>query len=364
MTLAALVLSGVMKAPVMTQQNSVSARSVRISKSFYYFAFNIPKLNIEESSFHDFLDSAITFDSVQRLYKGHYLVRPDVPGLGDDIVIKASVFENCHAKLDGGAISHFSQDVGTLTCVGVTFVNCTSGPNPSDGGCIYFSGESSRIDRCCAFRCRAGRDGHSFCISIKGGQETPNHVNRSTSIECAPVKEACGWQSLYLGFGKIRLADYNSTKNAVTTQAGSFMMHTIDSDAIALHLTVVNNVGPWIVYFFGRQGSIIDRSNFISNVCINRDESGGIFHFHKYGMIKDCYVSGNIGQLFKKNRADASLKVMNTIFDVAMEEEPDGVSFDPNCRFDEPFIETLELAHLNTFLCHGVRNVEEKPISK
>jgi hypothetical protein len=289
-----------------------------------------------------------------RLYAGHVTTRPAGPAMGDTIVVRDAFFINCFATVDGGAISHFSPDAGTLSVTRTTFVNCRSGRNPGDGGCIYFSGESSRISSCCVFRCFAGRDGHSFCVSIRGGRPNPNHVNLTTVTNCGDA--SVGWQTLYLGFGQIRIWEYNSTNNSVYFQAAAFMIHTMDSDANASFLTVCHDNGPWIVYFFGRAGSTIRSANFIANRCRGYPELPGsrtmivkgVFYFHKYGRIVDCVVLGNDGELFKGNRPGAEVVVANCVFDRDIG-QPSGVRAQ-QCTVGRG-AQTHRLTHMNTALC-------------
>jgi hypothetical protein len=303
-----------------------------------------------------FLTRTLPSDPPSHLYTGHFSSRPARPAMGATIVVQDAFFVQCFATVDGGAISHFSPDAGTLSVTRVTFVDCRSGRNPGDGGCIYFSGTSSAISLCCVFRCFAGRDGHSFCVSIRGGGARVNCVNLTTVTNCGSA--SIGWQTLYLGFGQIRIRDYNSTNNSVYFQAAAFMMHTMDSDADAAFLTVCHDNGPWIVYFFARAGAAISKANFVANVCRGYPELPGsktmivkgVFYFHKGGRIVDCIVLRNEGELFKGNRHDAEVTVANCVFDRDIG-APRGVAVH-KCTV-EPGAHTYSLVHFNTAMCEG-----------
>jgi hypothetical protein len=230
--------------------------------------------------------AAIDPQPTPHAYKGLFKIRPAQPAMGDEIIVTDSFFLDCRAQVDGGALSHFSPDAGTLSVTRTTFIRCRSGRNPGDGGCIYFSGAASEISSSCVSHCCAGRDGHSFCISIRGGRPSHNFLNVTAAVNCGKRDVPIGWQTLYLGFGQIRISDYNCSKNTVDFQAAAFMMHTMDSDAVATFATVEANRGPWIVYFFGQAGSRIAKCNVIGNVLAG-EAPRGVFYYHKYGVVED-----------------------------------------------------------------------------
>lgn len=357
---------------------SSSKQNIYLSKSYIFnsftsFIYNVNSISIfiKRSTFGNFLNSAIFIQKEIIKYNEIFNGRPDQPNVGDEIICHDAFFINCTSKLDGGAISHFSPFEGTLNVQRTTFVNCHSGPAPGDGGCIYFTGQKSLIGSCCVIHCSAARDGHSFCISIKtpltesessknnNYEIQPNFCNETSILHSSPKNSARGWQSLYLGFGKIRMLDLNSTENAVVKQSGSFMMHTIDSDAIALHCTIKKNIGPWIVYLYGKFGSSIEESNFVGNIVTKNDESGLIM-FHKLSQLNNCFISHLQGKLFKGNRKGAEITVNNCIFDAEFDNEPGVIR--NNCRFDIKGVRTLPLAHLNTGLCVSQRDLANDPI--
>ena len=347
--------------PYLSQHRSATLNGCRLFGSFSTFAYNIRHLDVRSSRFSNFLDSAISLDSSSsvKTYNSLYESRPDQPGVGDNIEIRDSYFYNCISRSDGGAINYFSPDSGEIVVSSTTFVQCHSGPNPADGGCIAFTGRKSIIVSSCATQCTAGRNGHSFSMTIAAGKPQCNHLNQSSVVECAPKETARGWQSTFLSYGQIRVADFNSSYNAVATQAGSLMMHTFDSDAVCLHSTISNNIGPWIVYIYGKQGSALEQCNVYGNICANKDQNGVIM-FHKHGVIESCLFANNIGRLFKQNREKASILVSNCVADVVFDHEP-GVET-TNCRFDQPDVQTYVLAHLNTAMCPAKRDVLKNPI--
>lgn len=359
---------------VSNQQNIYMSKST-IFNSINSFIYNVNSASyfIKGSTFGNFLNSAILIQKESMKYNTIFTERPVQPNAGDAIICFDSIFINCSSKLDGGAVSHFSSFEGTLDVQRTTFVNCNSGPAPGDGGCIYFTGQKSNIDSCCVLRCSAGRDGHSFCISIRSPLSStdskntndyevqPNYCNRTSITQSSPKKSARGWQSLYLGFGKIRIIDLNSTENAVVSQAGSFMMHTMDSDAVALHCTIAKNIGPWIVYLYAKFGSAIEESNFVGNLVTKQEESGLIM-FHKLGQLNNCFISHLQGKLFKGNREGAEITVNNCVFDVEFDNEPGVIR--NNCRFDIKGVMTLPLAHFNTELCASQRDLSKNPIQE
>lgn len=365
-TLIGLTLRGIAGlSPYLSQQRSVALLNSHLYESITSFSYNVNHLYVRGSSFCNFLDSPI---SIQRkegihLYNKHYEARPEQPAIGDHIDIQDAYFYKCISRSDGGAINYFSPDSGTLSVQQTTFLQCHSGPNPTDGGCIAFNGLKSIIQTSCASQCSAGRNGHSYSITIcaNGGSTSKslNHFNQSTIIECAPKESARGWQSLFLSYGQIRIVDMNSSFNAVATQAGSFMMHTIDSDAICLHSTIMYNIGPWIIYLYGKDGSLMEQCNIVSNICASKDQNG-IVMFHKFGRIDSCIFANNQGRIFKQNRQKATIDVSNSVFDCVFDHEP-GVQTS-NCLFEQPNVQTYVLAHLKTHLCQAKRDAIANPI--
>lgn len=358
---------------ISSKQNILLSKSY-LFNSFESFIYTKSSLSIfiKSSTFGNFLNSAIAIQKETREYSKIFTERPEQPNVGDDIICYDAFFINCTSKLDGGAISHFSPFEGTLDVQRTTFVNCNSGPAPGDGGCIYFTGQKSNIYSCCVIGCSAGRDGHSFCISIRSPspeldtsknmdnyEVQPNYCNGTSILHSSPKNSARGWQSLYLGFGRIRIIDLNSTENAVAMQSASFMMHTMDSDAIALHCTIAKNIGPWIVYLYGKFGSAIEESNFFGNLVTKNDESGLIM-FHKHGQINNCFISHLQGKLFKRNREGAEIIINNCVFDVEFDGEPGVIR--NNCKFNIKGVRTIPLAHLNTGLCLSQRDLSKDPI--
>jgi hypothetical protein len=160
-----------------------------------------------------------------------------------------------------------------------------------------------------------------------------------------------GWQTLYLGFGKIRISDYNSTKNVVDFQAGSFMMHTMDADAIATFATIQENSGPWILFFFGKKGSKLERCNVIGN-ALTGDYPRAVFFYHRYGVLEDCVILENKGKLFKRNRPEGEVTVKNCVADTAPIGD-EGVITDKDCRFGVAHPSARLLSHINTAECKG-----------
>ncbi|OHT03379.1 hypothetical protein TRFO_29247 [Tritrichomonas foetus] len=347
--------------PFLSQQQNIYIKNSNLFNSYSNFIYNAQSLVIKSTKFSNFLDSAIMIQRQECIYNKEYTERPDSPKMNDNIICQDAMFIKCIAKVDGGAFSHFSPDSGSLSVSRTTFIECQSGLNPGDGGCIYFSGRESYINSSCVYKCSAGRDGHSFCISIRNELPNPNHCNSTVILMSSPKSAARGWQSLYLGFGKIRITDLNSTENAVVTQAGSFMMHTMDSDAIALHCTIKNNIGPWIVYLFGKQGSKIEQSNFVGNKLAKSHEQGLIM-FHRLGQINNCIFSHPEGKLFKQNREGAEITVNNCVFDCPFDDEK-GVALN-NCKFLINDLETLPLAHLHTAMCVSNRDLMKNPIGE
>lgn len=357
--------------PFLSSKQNIYLSKSSLFNSFTSFIYNENSVSIfiKSSTFGNFLNSPILIQKEVCKYDRVFTERPDQPNVGDEIICHDSFFVNCTSKLDGGAISHFSPFEGTLDVKRTTFVNCHSGPSPGDGGCIFFTGQKSQIDSCCVIRCSAARDGHSFCISIRSPELTndinnyeaqPNYCNGTSILHSSPKDTARGWQSLYLGFGKIRIIDLNSTENAVVSQSGSFIMHTIQSDAIALHCSIVKNIGPWIVYLYGKFGAAIEESNFVGNLVTKNDE-GGLIMFHKNGQINNCFVSHLQGKLFKRNREGAEITINNCVFDVEFDNEP-GVTRN-NCKFDIKGVRTIPLAHLNTGLCISQRDFSKNPVN-
>ncbi|OHT17334.1 hypothetical protein TRFO_12502 [Tritrichomonas foetus] len=359
-TFLSLTLHGIASAsPYLAQKQSVNLINARLFNSYATFSYNVQHLYVRGSTFNNFLDSAIALVNKDQLYNKLYESRPEQPGIDSEIVIEDAFFVKCVSRSDGGAINYFSPNSGTLSVKRTTFVQCHSGPNPADGGCIAFTGVRSTIFSTCASQCSAGRNGHSFSVTISAGKPDFNHLNQTTILECSPKESARGWQSLFLSYGQIRISDMNSSKNSVATQAGSFMMHTVDSDAVCLHSTIVGNIGPWIIYLYGKEGSLLEQCNVVGNICANKEQNG-IVMFHKLGRIDGCLFANNRGRLFKQNRESASIDVSNCVFDAVFDREP-GVST-TNCRFEEPDVQTYVLAHLNTELCAAKRDVAKHPI--
>ena len=351
LTLLSLSLNSIMlNSPYLSNTRDLVIKKCDFLNSFSSFLYNSQSLIIESSKFVNFLDSAITIDRSQNnvcMYNDKYTTRPEPPKTNDIIICKDSVFIGCRTKHDGGAFNHFSPNFGSLFVTRTTFYDCQSGPNPADGGCIYFSGKESHINQTSCVRCTAGRDGHAFCISIRNEQPEPNHCNQTSIYMCAPKDAARGWQSLYLGFGNIRITNLNSSENAVITQSGSFMMHTMDSDARALHCTVYGNIGPWIVYFFGYEGSSIEFSNFVDNTLARGHESG-LIKFYQKSKISNCFISHQ-QKVFDPNNERSSLIVTKCIFDGPITRNKFVTMND--CQFKPDAFSTLPLAHFNTEIC-------------
>lgn len=369
-TLFGLTLHGIaLASPYLSQQFSISLINANIRNSATTFAYNLNHLYVRGSQFTNFLDSAISINRENQVhrYDRLYNARPEQPTVGDEIDIENAYFFKCVSRSDGGAIFYNSPDSGTLSIKQTTFSQCHSGPNPADGGCVSFNGLQSIILTTCASQCSAGRNGHSFCIQLstmkdkkgKTSLSKPNHLNQSSIIECSPKESARGWQSLYLSSGQIRIIDLNSSYNAVATQSGSLMMHTMDSDAICLHSTICSNIGPWIIYLYGKEGSLIQQSNIVNNICVSRDQHG-IVMFHKFGRIDSCIFSGNQGKLFAQNNEKASIQVTNCVADTPYDHEP-GVETS-NCVFEQKDVQTFVLAHLQTENCMSKRDVLRNPI--
>ena len=351
-TITGLTWMQLSHSPIFTSKHSLTMSKSAFYNSFNSFSYNTYHLNVEGSTFKNFLNSAIFYDSQIVIYDQKYTKRPVSPRLGDTIIIKNAFFIKCIAEVDGGAITHFSPDSGSLDVSSTTFIECQSGPSPGDGGCIFYSGERSSIGYCCAYRCFCYRDGHFVSISIRNHKPTDNFLNTTTVLQCSPDSNVQGWQSIYLGWAKIRIQDLNSTKNNCLIQSCSWMMHTMDWDAYAKHNQCDSNVGPWVVYFFAkeRDGAVIDSCNFVNNTATKK----GLLCFHTGVTVKNCVIIGNNGEIFSQNRPESFALVENCIFDVPVPQNA-FVTFKGNSY--NPKVRELDLAFLHTAVCHAKRDI-------
>jgi hypothetical protein len=366
-TLVSLFLSGLYRSsPTIAAFGSLSLNKVTVRRSFSTFAYNIWKIDVSQCFFRHFLDSAINVDRSMRLFSGMYSERPNSPDIGDDIIIKDAWFENCKAKLDGGAIRHFSHDEGTLIITRTTFISCESGPSFGDGGCVYFTGKSSHISMSCASNCIASREGHSFFSSLRSKSPTPNHINSSTIVQCAPSMRRCGWHSLFIGSGHIKISDLNSSNNYVDRQCAAFMMHTLDSSAEAMRVTAAGNSGPWMIYFYAKDGASIKLSNFVANKVESVKtrwnervfEAMGVLYYHKGCALSGCVMRGNYGGPDLVGLSfESKIIVKNCVFDREEAKSEKNAVFD-DCRFGV-VSRMLVLGHLKSAVCYAERDIEK-----
>jgi len=352
-TIAGLAWSHISRSPIFAAKYSLTMRKSSFSNSFNSFSYNSQHLNVEGSTFKNFLNSAILYNSQTVVYDQLYTQRPRSPLLGDTIIIKNAMFIKCIAEVDGGAICHFSPDAGSLDVSHSTFIECQSGPAPGDGGCIFYSGNRSSIGYCCAYRCFCYRDGNFASISIRNHLPNDNFLNTTTVLQCSPDSNVQGWQSVYLGWAKIRIQDFNSTRNNVLLQSASWMMHTMDWDAYAKHNQCASNNGPWIVYFYAkeRDGAVIDSCNFINNTATKK----GLFCFHIGVTIKNCVILQTNGTIFSQNRPESYALVKNCVLDVPAPTETFLTTID---NVYNPKATEYDFAFLHTAVCHAKRDIQ------
>lgn len=386
-TLLSLSLGSILyTSPFLSRYDSLSFAKSHISNSFTSFIFNTNSLNlhIKSSAFTNFLDSTIRIHASNFYFNNtQFTSRPEIlPQSNDNIICEDSIFTNCTSNGNGGAFDHYSSTSGTLKLLRTSFSHCKSGKYPSNGGCVYFVGLNSTIDSCCVSYCAASNQGHSFFVSLispyneltnendtlftlskfipfSKNQIHPNECHRSTIVYSSSPNEAKGSQSLYLSFGQIRISSLNSTSNSVVSQAASLMVHTMDSDAIIYHCTIERNIGPWIVYVYGRKGSAIEESNFIDNI-LNDDEKNGLVLYYKHTKINHCFISQLSGNVFVPIKPKKKVHLNQCVF--RFDFHPNENIKLKNCVTSAKNFSTLNLAHLNTGFCEAQRDIMQNPI--
>jgi len=296
--------------PMVASKKSLFLTNSMIYQSFNHFSFNNRNVHISKTSFHQFCNSVIRYDSKLYEFTGLITSHLPIPSYGQDIVVIDAVFEGCVSPIDGGAINHFSPDQGNLKIARSTFVECRGQKYPGDGGAVYFSGNSSEIKECCATRCHNYRNGHFICIALRGVEQTPNHFNSSTVTYCGFVKPN-GWQTSYLSIGTIIVNDINTTHCSTSTQSSALFIHSIHQYVYARRLHVESNKGPWSIYFYAKFRAEILDSTFIDN-----ENSNACLYYYKNGHVINCRFAKNKGPLIAPKSEDGTIFIGNSIFDV------------------------------------------------
>lgn len=313
LTINRLTLLGLFDAPVLSNVPSLSARKLNIQNSFHHFIYNSQKTKISNSNFRYFQDSVICYESKVYRITGQKTAHISTPGYGQEIHIIDATFYNCISKHDGGAISHFSPDEGDLIVKSSTFAKCKAAKYPGDGGAIYFSGNSSLIDRVCCIECQAARDGHFVSIVIRGENGNDNQLNNTVVFGCKNESATTGWQTTFLDNGRIVSYYFNTTECSTSLQSSVFQMHSLYGNVLIRYATIRKCQGPWSVFGYGTTTGIMRNSNIIKNVAIGNKY--GIFYYYKNFEVQSSVLIGNKGNIVSPKSPDSFIKILNCRLD-------------------------------------------------
>jgi len=343
-----LISNNLALSPFISQISELKMSKSFFSRSFGHFVYNTKSVSLFDSCFSHFLNSVLKHDAKTVLISGLITKHLQIPGFGSDIVVKNAQFLDCSSAIDGGVIDHFSPDSGSLDVSHSTFYSCYCRSPPGDGGAIYFSGKSSLVYCCCATKCRAFRDGHFLCASIRGKTNNPNHLNFSTVVYCG-IDRQIGWQTNYLCFGDIFISRLNTSFCSTIMQASSFMMHSLNQNAIADYTTSYNNTGPWTVYFFAGRVSEVKRSNFLFNYATSK--TAGVIYYYQNSKLSNCRFANNQIHILMPKSTDGNILVTNCIFDQKVHDPP-GLTM-ISCETKQKIVKILKIVQFQTQLCEN-----------
>ena len=312
-SLVKLQISTILDSPLIANKNYLSIRNSLITKSFHSFSFNNKNIKLSNTGFDHFYNSVIYYNTVKHEITGLHSNHLEIPEEQHNISIHDAYFVNCFSLHDGGVINHFSEWDGNLEVKRCSFYNCYGKSYPADGGCIYFNGNSSTIEQCCAYKCMNYRDGHFAAISLRGDGTSPNDISQCSIYRCC-LPKAQGWNTVYQCFGTVTQASNNYTSDATNTQSAAFLMHSLRHSTKASYINIDNCEGPWLIYMYGKDSSNLEYLN-IMNTPPNAKRS--LIYYHTNTIIKhSVFYNNGECNIFKGKNDSSSLTVEDCTSDV------------------------------------------------
>jgi hypothetical protein len=315
-SLVKLRLNGLYNAPFFAAKKFISIHDSSIARSFNYFLLNSKNLRISKTNFDKFQSSVIIYESKSYKFTGYITGHLNIAGDSNEISIFDAVFTKCITDLDGGVLNHFSKREGNLICRNCMFINCHGIKYPGDGGCIYFTGNSSQISRCCVLECYNHRDGHFAAVSLRGSGDQNNHINETTCYSCS---NEASWNTVYQSFGSIIESSNNFTKCTTHVQSCAFFIHSLYRSCIAKYMYVNGCHGAWCAFFYAKESSLVEESVFINN-RVEKDQP--IILFYKGGTICNCTLMKNNGctNPFLPKSSDGFATIKDCTLDIEVNE--------------------------------------------
>ena len=343
-SLVKLSLNNLYDSPFFTAKRFLSIHRSSVIRSFNYFSFNNKNLRISKSNFEKFQNSVIFYESDSYKYTGIISNQINIPSNCHEIILKDAKFNNCKTDLDGGVLNHFSISDGNLICSNCVFNRCHGSKYPGDGGCIYFSGNSSKIAKCCVKECYNYRDGHFAAIPLRCRESYPNHINETSCLSCS---NEGSWNTIYQSFGEIVDYSNNYTKCDTCMQSCSFFIHSLYQSCVAKYNYVGECRGAWCAFFYGKERSLIEESVFIKNEV---DRNQTVILFYKGGIISNCTLLQNAGSAnyFLPKSIDGFATIRNCFVDVEAKEIV-GCTFENIKLLNKT--ETFSIPDLHNYVC-------------